>query len=78
MLPSSSFRRYLPSPARRCHDKNQCDDIDKMLRILGKKMDLVKTDEALDRACRKYLVKAWEERKVISTSSGRIVNGIKW
>ncbi len=28
-------------------------------------MDFVKTEEAIDRACRKYLVKAWEERKVI-------------
>ena len=45
---------------------------DRMLQILRKRMDLVKTDEALDRACRKYLLKE------LSTSSGRIVNGIKW
>ena len=38
---------------------------DRMLRILGKNMDLVKMEEAIDRACCKYLVKAWEERKVI-------------
>ena len=38
---------------------------DRMLRILGKRMDFVKTEEAIDRACRKYLVRAWEERKVI-------------
>ena len=28
-------------------------------------MDLVKTNEAIDRACLKYLLKVWEERKVI-------------
>ena len=38
---------------------------ERMLRILGKRMKLVKIDEALDRACRKYLVKAWHKRVVI-------------
>lgn len=38
---------------------------ERMLRILGKRMKLVKIDEALDRACRKYLVKAWDKRAVI-------------
>ena len=53
-------------------NSSECDllsSYDKMLRILGKRMDLVKTEEAIDRACCRYLVKAWEERKVIHEQS---------
>ena len=62
---SAAQRGVEPGSVMNSGEFDSLSSYDRMLRILGKRMDFVKTEEAIDRACRKYLVKAWEERKVI-------------
>ena len=58
-------RRVEPGSVMSPGEFDSLSSYDRMLRLLGKRMELVKMDEAIHRVCRKYLVKAWEERKVI-------------
>ena len=62
---SAAQRGVEPGLVMNSGEFDSLSSYDRMLRILGKRMDFVKTEEAIDRACRKYLVRAWEERKVI-------------